>query len=226
MTKSRKTPKAQDAANQPIPIQAAEETGAHPVTPPDFSTPSAAASGLRKWTFMIDENEGHPVEAHEGETIESRPNQGTNDDDHLDTVTFDALLACLGDEDGFEEHEGSEPAAPITPEEEQSQAQRIRALNDAFRQSLTGGAVHITAGILELGARAQAQILNQVRAFSAFTNENDPFNEHDFGAFEFGEDTIFWKIDYYDPTMTYGSDDPANPAKTTRVMTIMLASEY
>jgi hypothetical protein len=69
-------------------------------------------------------------------------------------------------------------------------------------------------------------ILNQVRAFSAFTKENDPFNEHDFGAFEFDEDTIFWKIDYYDLSLTYGSDDPADPAKTTRVLTIMLASEY
>ena len=56
---------------------------------------------------------------------------------------------------------------------------------------------------------------------------NDPYNEHDFGAFsQEGVGKIFWKIDYYDAAMKYGSEDPADPTKTTRVLTIMLASEY
>ena len=38
--------------------------------------------------------------------------------------------------------------------------------------------------------------------------------------------TIFFKIDYYDRTLTHHSPDPADPAVTERVITIMLADEY
>ncbi|MFZ2108608.1 MAG: DUF3768 domain-containing protein [Roseiarcus sp.] len=36
----------------------------------------------------------------------------------------------------------------------------------------------------------------------------------------------FRKIDYYDRATEMGSPDPADPAATTRVLTIMLADEY
>jgi hypothetical protein len=105
-------------------------------------------------------------------------------------------------------------------------AGKIRALNDAFRRSLTGGKVMMTAGIAALTAAMQAKVLNEVRTFDAFTAENDPHGEHDFGSFEVDGRKIFWKIDYYDARMEFGSEDPADPEKTTRVLTIMLASEY
>ena len=37
---------------------------------------------------------------------------------------------------------------------------------------------------------------------------------------------IFWKIDYYDTTLTNDSEEPTDPAQTVRALTIMLAAEY
>ena len=58
------------------------------------------------------------------------------------------------------------------------------------------------------------------------TATNDPYGEHDFGKIVHGHDTVFWKMSYYDRAMEFGSPDPADPAFTTRVMTVMLVEEY
>jgi len=65
-----------------------------------------------------------------------------------------------------------------------------------------------------------------VETFDAFTRENDPCGERDFGAFEYNGHRILLKIDCYDPSMEEGSEDPSDPQRTVRVLTIMLASEY
>jgi hypothetical protein len=103
---------------------------------------------------------------------------------------------------------------------------RVRDLNDAFRQTFVGGAVVITAGVDALTADQRRSLLQMVRAFAAFTEDNDPHGEHDFGAVEHGGVRCFWKIDYYDRKTEFGSPDPADPAVTTRVLTVMLADEY
>lgn len=56
--------------------------------------------------------------------------------------------------------------------------------------------------------------------------QRDVYGEHDFGSFEIGEEHLFWKIDYYDLSLLYGSKDPADATQTKRVLTIMLAEEY
>ena len=105
-------------------------------------------------------------------------------------------------------------------------AAAIRALNDRLRQTLQGGTLLVTAGIVALGADAQAEIIAAVRAFDAFGPDNDPWAEHDFGSIEVAGERAFFKIEYYDLTRAMHSEDPADPSKTERVMTIMLASEY
>lgn len=65
-----------------------------------------------------------------------------------------------------------------------------------------------------------------VRDFNNFTEDNDPHGEHDFGSLEHNGHSVFWKIDYYDQDVKYGSDNPADIERTVRVLTIMLAEEY
>ena len=103
---------------------------------------------------------------------------------------------------------------------------RIRALNDAVRWCLSDGKIYVTPGIVYLHPKEQAAILDRVRTFDDFTPDNDPHGEHDFGSFEHGRKTIFWKIDYYDLFLCNGSRDPSDPALTRRVLTVMLAEEY
>jgi hypothetical protein len=103
---------------------------------------------------------------------------------------------------------------------------RIRELNDAFRSTFEGGRVLITASVSALPPVLTAEVLERVRTFTDFTPDNDPYGEHNFGIFELANHKFFWKIDYYDKTTTYGSEDPKDPELTTRVLTIMLAEDY
>jgi benzoyl-CoA reductase/2-hydroxyglutaryl-CoA dehydratase subunit BcrC/BadD/HgdB len=109
-----------------------------------------------------------------------------------------------------------------------SQTDRIRALNDDLRQNISRGRGHavMTTGVAALGAEAVARIVRTIEVFDDFCRANDPHEEHDFGAFEAEGHTIFFKIDYYDHSMTMHSSDPADPKATERVITIMLAEEY
>jgi Protein of unknown function (DUF3768) len=114
---------------------------------------------------------------------------------------------------------------------------RIGALNDEFRraagltrtgQAALPGRCFVTAGVAALSMAAQVEILDQVRNFSDFKPANDPHRERDFGSIALaGGEEVFWKIDYYaDEDMEFGAEDPADPQRSFRVLTIMLAAEY
>jgi hypothetical protein len=83
----------------------------------------------------------------------------------------------------------------------------------------------MTAGVAALPASDQAAILAKVIAHDEFTEDNDPHCEHDFGV-RSRRATHLLETHYYDQSLEYGSEDPADLAKTTRVLTIMPADEY
>jgi hypothetical protein len=106
--------------------------------------------------------------------------------------------------------------------------ERIRDLNDAFRKTLdpTLGRMVLTVGVNALPSDVRVMATRKVATFDAFDGDNDPHGEHDFGSFDLAGHKFFFKVHYYDPDLEFGSDDPADPAKTTRVLTLMLAEEY
>jgi hypothetical protein len=91
--------------------------------------------------------------------------------------------------------------------------------NDALRARIPCVAppdvLAMTAGIAALGDEVVAAILAKVRAFNSFTEDNDPWAEHDFGSFEHNGEKVFWKI-----------DDHGGMDGYRLVLTVMLAEEY
>jgi hypothetical protein len=113
----------------------------------------------------------------------------------------------------------------------------IAPMNDELRKRVgmpcsgthsTPGRIYVTAGVNALPPQKQVELWSLVRDFADFTPENDPHGERDFGGLDLeGAGKVFWKIDYYaDETLTYGSEDPSDPARCFRVLTIMLVTEY
>lgn len=120
---------------------------------------------------------------------------------------------------------------PTRREDEDSHTGRIRALNDAFRggnlaEAWGLGRILITRTVNTLPEVDRYALMQQVKTFTAFSTDNDPHGEHDFGALDYKGERYFWKIDYYDRTLKQGSPDPADASVTCRVLTVMHASEY
>jgi len=118
-----------------------------------------------------------------------------------------------------------------------ARTKKIAALNDELRQQLNllmtaeptvPGTAVMTAGISALPLKTQLDIWQRVRSFDDFTADNDPYGEHDFGAFTHpNAGKVFWKIDCYaDASCTWGAEHPDDPARSYRVLTVMLAREY
>jgi hypothetical protein len=106
----------------------------------------------------------------------------------------------------------------------------IRELNDRLRTTLgdqKSGAFFITQGVSRLHPKERLALIKKVRTFNDFNEGNDPYGEHDFGAITQNGVVYYWKIDYYsDKKVMFGSEDPSDPQKTYRVLTLLEADEY
>ena len=106
----------------------------------------------------------------------------------------------------------------------------IARLNDRCRQGLDRTArILITRACLGAFADnrtaeivAQAEILSALRGYQFREAEAD---ERDRGSFEYRGTTIYFRIDYYDAAMEYGSEDPADASQTRRMLMIMLRED-
>lgn len=126
--------------------------------------------------------------------------------------------------------------AEMTSEQLATYRERVAVLNDQMRAQLDGPAPNIvvmTSGILALvdsspatAAAKQQALMAIVADYSDFSEDNNPYGERDFGVFEWQGTRCYWKIDYYDRERDWGSPDPADPAVTCRVLTILRADEY
>ena len=105
----------------------------------------------------------------------------------------------------------------------------IRKLNDRFRMQMdhTLGKWVTTKGVNDLGALFVQRVCRSIQQFTEFSENNDPHGEHDFGKIDLDGQTVFWKIDYFeDKDCEFGSEDASDAAKSYRVLTVLLSSEY
>jgi hypothetical protein len=111
-------------------------------------------------------------------------------------------------------------------EPDASATARIRELNDQLRVTGRGGVIVMTYGIAGLGGSLVATIFKAVSEFNQFSEDNDPWGEHDCALLTVEGVKVLWKIDYYDRQRRFHSSNPADPKVTVRVMTVMRADEY
>ena len=102
--------------------------------------------------------------------------------------------------------------------------EKVKLLNDSLRKNGVGGQVMLTRGITQ--REDKEKIIKAVMDFEDFSEDNDPYGEHDFGKVVVDGIDYLWKIDYYDNDLHYHSEDNTNTEKTIRVLTVMKASEY
>lgn len=98
----------------------------------------------------------------------------------------------------------------ITPSwklDEEFRKRRIQRLNDALRRGEgNGDTVVVTVGVKAKGDVFLSQAVQEVASFNNFSEDNDPYGEHDFGVFDLQGEKLFWKIDYFDQSLSYLSE--------------------
>lgn len=111
----------------------------------------------------------------------------------------------------------------------------LQTMNDLFRQTPASwnvmGRALMTAAVAELmesNPEKHMKVMAAVVSYGDFSDDNDPYMEHDYASFTVDGDSFFFKIDYYDVNYEYGcaDEDKLNPEKCRRVLTVGFTSDY
>lgn len=112
----------------------------------------------------------------------------------------------------------------------ETRVETIARLNDRCRQGFDRTAritvtrtclATLSNGTLASEAVAQALLLQELRRYRFA--EDCP--ERDRGSFTIDNTEVYFRIDYHDATLEWGSEDPANASLTIRVLTLMLRED-
>jgi hypothetical protein len=100
----------------------------------------------------------------------------------------------------------------------------IQIKNDELRKMLPSmplpHRLMLTEGVRCFPSEDILLILTEIRNYNKFDESVDPYGEHDFGKFDYQDETILWKFDYYDDDFEYFKENG------NRVLTVMLGHEY
>lgn len=103
----------------------------------------------------------------------------------------------------------------------------IRELNDKLRQNDVGGQIVVAGALAQEDSDLIQRVREAVRIAEVVTgDDNDPYEQHDFGSVKVDNELYFWKIEYFNNEMDAGSEDPSDASQTKRLLTIMCASDY
>lgn len=147
----------------------------------------------------------------------------------LQALPLDGKIVCREITDD-QQSEGSlherisSDASRVQRPELEMRVNRIRQLNDSFRRRFFFSEAILTQSLVALGTDVTRTALMEIRRAPAGSGDASD-DEHNIGVLEVRGRKLVWKIHYYDAAMELASEDPADPLKTSRVLSVMLASE-
>ena len=104
-------------------------------------------------------------------------------------------------------------------------AEVIAQLNDRLRKTGEGGTFVITRNVTGLAGVNAQELVTELANYDDFNDDNNPHGERDMGRFKLFNANLYFKIDYFDPDLNFGSSDPTDPGVTHRLLTIMTEAD-
>ena len=105
-------------------------------------------------------------------------------------------------------------------------AEIIARLNDQLRKSGVGGTIVITRNVRGLEGLNAPELATAVANYDGFDEDNNPHGERDMGHFVLFDTDLYFKIDYFEQDLKFGSDDPTDASLTHRILTIMTKADF